>query len=116
MPGFCRSWRKLLRRTALPATLGRGLAPADLAADVADPVQHELTQDVAATDDADQLVAAEHRQPRQALLDQQRPRRADVGVLGDRHHVRAHHLAGRVAVPGEQVEVADHPDDVALVS
>src|SRR4051812_15314612 len=40
---------KMLCRSALPATIGRSLAPADLAAGVADPVQHQFSQDVAAT-------------------------------------------------------------------
>src|SRR4051812_47554980 len=84
---------KMLCRSALPATIGRSLAPADLAAGVADPVQYQLSQDVAATDDADELAPANHRQPCPALLDDERPGGLDVCVLGDGHHVRGHHFA-----------------------
>src|SRR5258708_18082303 len=108
--------RELLRRG--PAA-GAGLrwleAPVGEAALAALPLPGgEELDDVGAADDADQLVAVHHRHPTDAVGDEEPGRLSDRRVGGDCDRLAAHDVAHGLAPTVDDVELGDHPDQLAL--
>src|SRR5712692_9522669 len=74
----------------------------------------EEIEHVGPAEEADHLAAPDHGDAPDALADQEPRRLVDPGLLCDRDHTRAHDLARRLALLGEDVRLGHDPHDVAF--
>src|SRR5207245_2427747 len=92
-------------------------APLPAPANVAGPARAgEELEHVGSAQQADHLAALDHRNPPDALSDQESRRLVDACVLADRDDVRAHDVARDLSLLREHVDLGDDPGHMPVGS